>query len=328
MFFDVLVPLAWICWGIVLGAVLVATAWVVRDTQPTPEVGPEFGWLVITLLYVLVIGAGGLLYAFTRSQSWGGVLTMAILLGYVVVVLIAEPIVRAYSQWSFERAYTRAGDFREPALRPMAEAIRTGDSTALRQLLGRKTPPPGRDRAGHDLLGYALATLRDRKESLDCVRALLEAGSDPEATRMPDGRAPIHYMIVDITPSGREAVLLLLKHGADPNAVDPITGDTPIRESGDSPELVRALVEAGGDVDRIQQNGVTALVDFVAERHWESARYLVEQGAHLDVVNEDGLSLDYYLEDWKDSVFGEHPKGWDRLQAAIAARREGKPRPA
>jgi hypothetical protein len=78
-------------------------------------------------------------------------------------------------------------------------------------------------------------------------------------------------------------------------------------------------------MDRIQSNGVTALVDFVAGRHWESARYLVERGARLDVANENGLSLDYYLESWKDSVFGEHPEGWDRLRAAIAGRGEGLP---
>jgi len=328
VFFDVLVPLAWTCWAILLGAVLVSTVWVVRDTEPTPEVGPEFGWLVIACLYVLVIGAGGVLYAFTQIESLGGVLTMAVLLGFPVVILIAEPTVRAYQEWSFNRRCARVGKFRDPALRTMAEAIRAGDSAALRQLLGGAPPPPGRDRAGHDLFGYALAALRDRKQSLDCVRALLEVGSDPVATRMPDGRAPIHYMIVDITPSGREAVRLLLNHGADPNAVDPITGDTPLRGAGDSPELVRALVEAGADVDRIQANGVTVLVDFVAERNWESAHYLVERGARLDVVNEDGPSLDYYLKDWKDSVFGEHPEGWDRLRAAIAARREGKPRPA
>jgi hypothetical protein len=328
MSLKVLVPLAWTCWGILLGVVLVGTVWMARDVQPTPEVGPRFGRLVIAFLYVLVLGAGGLLYAFTKSQSPGGVLTMAVLLGFVVIMLIAQPIVMAYKQWSFEQGFARVGEFRDPALRPLAEAIRTGDCATLRQLLGGKSPPPGRDRAGHDLLGYALVAFRDRGGSLDCVRALLEAGSDPETTRMPDGRAPIHYMIVDITPGGREALLLLLNHGADPNAIDPITGDTPIRESGDSPELVRALVEAGADMDRIQSNGVTALVDFVAGRHWESARHLVERGARMDVVNGDGLSLDYYLEDWKDSVFGEHPEGWDRLRAAIAARGEGRPWPA
>jgi ankyrin repeat protein len=244
---------------------------------------------------------------------------------FPLFVLIAPPCLRAYERWSLERENARVGQFKEPVLRSLAEAIRAGDAATLTRRLGGKPPPPGRDRAGHDLLGYALVASRDRKGSLECVRALLEAGCDPTTTRMPDDRAPIHFMIADITPSGRKAVHLLLEHGADPNAVDPITGNTPIRESGDSPDLVRALVEAGAEVNRVQSNGVTALVDFVGRHHWESARYLVEQGARLDVVNEDGLSLDYYLQDWKDSVFGEQPEGWDRLRAAVAARGKDLP---
>jgi hypothetical protein len=38
-------------------------------------------------------------------------------------------------------------------------------------------------------------------------------------------------------------------------------------------------------------------------------------------VNTHGLAVDYYLDDWKDSVFGDHPDGWDRVREAIAARR-------
>jgi hypothetical protein len=320
-----LTPLAWTFWVILLATLLVATVMAARDTQPCPEVGPWFGILVFASLYVLLIGAGGLLYYFTRSPSQGGIITMTVVLGYFVVMLIIQPIGRLYQDWSFEREYARVGEFKDPVLRPFAESIRAGDAAALTRRLDGNPPPPGRDRAGHDLLGYALVAFRNRKGSLDCVRALLEAGCDPNTTRLPDGRAPIHFMIVDTTPGGREAVLLLLRHGADPNAVDPITGDTPIRESGDSPDLVRALVEAEAEMDRVQSDGVTALVNFVAQCRWESARYLVEQGARLDVANGDGLSLDYYLESWRDNVFGERPEGWDRLRAAIAARGKGLP---
>jgi len=320
MLLKALVPISWILWGILLVTLLVATVMAARDTRRSPQGGEGFYLCVLILVNFLLMGAGWLLYYFTQSQSLGGIITMSIVFGYFVITLVAIPVERAYQQWVFERRHARVGDFRQPALRPLADAIRAGDGAALARLLGGKRPPPGGDRAGHDLLGYALAAFRDRKGSLDCVRVLLEAGSDPDRPGLPDGLAPVHFMIVDITPGGREAVLLLLKHGADPDAVDPITGNTPIRESGDSPELVRALVEAGAEIDRIQSDGVTALVNFVAKCRWESARYLVERGARLDVANEDGLSLDYYLESWKDSVFGEHPEGWDRLRAAIAAR--------
>jgi hypothetical protein len=51
------------------------------------------------------------------------------------------------------------------------------------------------------------------------------------------------------------------------------------------------------------------------------ALYLIEKGARLDVANQHGLSVDYYLKDWKESVYGNHPEGWDRVRAAIEARR-------
>lgn len=325
MILNVLVPLAWIFWAILLVAMLVITVMMVRGTQPSPQGGEGFCISVIVLLNLLLMGAGWLLYYFTQSQSQGGIITMAVVFGYCVIMMVADPVVKAYQKWSFEREHARVGDFRDPVLRPLADAIRAGDGATLTRLLDGKPAPPGRDRAGHDLMGYALAALRDSKGPLDCVRALLEAGSDPNTTRMPDGLAPIHFMIGDITPSGREAVLLLLRHGADPDAVDPISGNTPINESGHSPELVRALIEAGADMDRVQSDGVTALVNFVRGWCWESARYLLERGARLDVANEDGLSLDYYLESWKESVFGEHQEGWDQLRAAIAARGKGLP---
>ncbi len=53
----------------------------------------------------------------------------------------------------------------------------------------------------------------------------------------------------------------------------------------------------------------------------DSALYLIEKNAKLDVVNANGLSVDYYLNDWKESVYGEHPAGWDSVRAAIARRR-------
>jgi ankyrin repeat protein len=102
------------------------------------------------------------------------------------------------------------------------------------------------------------------------------------------------------------------------------TGQTPIAAIHDEPEMLRALVEAGADLDRVQPNGVTALVHFIATRQWESALYLIGKGASLDVRNADGLSVDYYLNEWKESVFGDHPEGWDQVRDAIRARRVRK----
>jgi hypothetical protein len=92
-------------------------------------------------------------------------------------------------------------------------------------------------------------------------------------------------------------------------------------QSGDASGLQRLLVEAGASVDERLPGGESMLVRFVGLRQWDSALYLIEKGAKLDVTNPRGLSLDYYLKDWKESVYGDHPEGWDRVRAAIQSRR-------
>jgi len=103
--------------------------------------------------------------------------------------------------------------------------------------------------------------------------------------------------------------------------VDPQSGNTPLFTVNNDPEMVRALVDGGADVDRRQSNGTSPVVEFISTRQWESALYLIEKGANLGLVNEHGVSVDYFLNEWKDGVYGEHPEGWDRVRAAIAARR-------
>ena len=100
-----------------------------------------------------------------------------------------------------------------------------------------------------------------------------------------------------------------MEHGADPNVVDPRSGNTPLGEIHDDVGMVRAFVDNGADIDRIQSDGTPAVVRFIGTRQWDSALYLTEKGAKLDIVNVNGLSVDYYLNEWKESVFGEHPEG-------------------
>jgi ankyrin repeat protein len=129
-------------------------------------------------------------------------------------------------------------------------------------------------------------------------------------------------MVLDRTPQSLEVVRLLLKHGADPNAKDPQTGMTAMANAGAQPEMVQLLAEAGADIDQLLPGGESMLVRFISMQQWDSALYLIERGAGLDVTNPDGLSVDYYLDEFEDSVYGAHPEGWDRVRAAIAARQE------
>ena len=64
----------------------------------------------------------------------------------------------------------------------------------------------------------------------------------------------------------------------------------------------RGLIDAGADIDRIQRDGLTL-------------------GARLDVRDQHGVSLDYFLKEWQESVYGVHPEGWHKVREAIAKRR-------
>lgn len=308
---------------VTLVALLVAMVMVILDPRRSPEVSRGLGPLVVGVMLVLHLAFGGLLYWLAQKGWVTALAVLTVLAAVPVLVPAARLSVLTFSSWRFEREAARIGDFRDPALRPMAEAVRAGDCTRLAQLLAAQGLPAGHDRAGNDLLAFVLGEVRDRKGDMACLRVLLEAGVDPRVSRTAEGQDPLNFMIVDITPTGREVVLLLLRHGADPNVVDPITGFTPIREAGHDPALVRALVEAGAEIDRVQPDGLTALVHFVASQACESAAYLVEQGADLD-VSHDGVSLAYYEASWNASGLGV-PEGWQQVKRAIAARRAAAP---
>jgi len=247
-----------------------------------------------------------------------------VLLAYPLVALVAHPAIKAYKQRSFAQEAARVGDFPDSTLNAMAQAIRGNDTLTLNKLLNGQPPPDGKDRAGNDLLMYALVVVRDKQGSAAPVRVLLDAGADPRKSRAPNGVDVVNFMVYGGSPEARQAMRLLLEHGADPDAADPRTGETPLGTVYNEPEIVRALVEHGADIDRLQPDGVPAIVRLIGLRQWESALYLIEKGARLDVSNANGLSVDYYLKDFKDSDFGDQQAGWDSVRAAIASRRSTK----
>lgn len=317
----ILIPLCWTLWGILLVVALYGLVTVSTEQASSPEARRGLGIFAILFLMALLAVAAVLLNVAARKQSSLGLITMTLVLAYPLVSLVAHPAIQAYKRRSFASAEARVGDFRDPMLKSMARAINANDTRTLTQLLKGEPPPEGKDRAGNDLLAYALVVVRDKQGSADPVRVLLDTGADPRRTRAGNGEDVVNFMIYGGSPATREAMRLLLEHGADPDAVDPQSGKTPIGTVYNEPELVRLLVVHGADIDRIQPDGVPAVVSLISTQQWESALYLIEKGANLDVRNTHGLSVDYYLNDWKESVSGEHPEGWDKVREAIAKRR-------
>ncbi len=163
----------------------------------------------------------------------------------------------------------------------------------------------------------ALRPFADAITAADPV-ALKQAITGP----IPSGKELLHYALrrYRFNNGSLECIQLLLAAGVDPNSPDPITGHPPLIDLDEYPDAVRLFVDAGADIET-NSTGLTPVVRFTMLRNWDSAIYLVEKGARLDTHDEQGVSLDFYLNEWKDSVNDQHPEGWDRLRAAITSAR-------
>jgi hypothetical protein len=319
-----LVSVAWTLWGVDLLIVLYCFALVAGDRSGSW--GKPIAYFLLSIMMALLAGATWLVNWLARHHSTGGLSTVVAILGWPLVFLVASFLITGTKGWLRQRDEARVGDFRDPALQQLVEAIRRNDTEATSQLLAAHPNVKGKDRAGNDVLAYAVLRVRDEHGEIETVKLLLDTGLDPNESRVPDGLDLINLVISD-QPEADQVVRLLLEHGANPNAVDPATGETPIHRAGADVETVRALVKHGADINQHKEGQMPAVVDFVIPgRHWDAAIYLVEIGADLDIQNPHGVSLDYYLAEWSKGTYGDPPEGFKRLSEAVAARRKANPK--
>ena len=321
MIANVLIPVNWVLWSTLVAVVLYGLVWVATGRSPSPEAGHALGVFAMVCLLALLAGGAALLNLAARKRSVAGLGAITLALLWPVSSVVVRPLIDSYTKRRSGDVQAGPVHFDDPMLDSMALAIAKGDSAALTRLLDGKRPPNGTGRAGNDLLAFAIAAVRDNEGWSAPVRVLLDAGADPRTTIMASGENIVGFLAMGRRDPVYEAMAAVLEHGGDPNAKDPRTGNTPLGTLHDNLPMARLLVEHGADIDRIQADGTPAVVRFIATRQWESALYLIEKGARLDVVNMNGVSVDHYLTEWKENVFGQHPEGWDKVRAAIAARR-------
>ena len=137
--------------------------------------------------------------------------------------------------------------FRAGPLREIAKAIDSNDAAAVRRLAPTSdVNKPGY--MGTTLLMYALRRLEDAPDQVEPIRALLEAGADPN--REAGGELPLELAIQHSGRSGPELVRMLLAAGAKPNTPDHFGTQVFFQGTGITvpPEVLSALLDGGADL--------------------------------------------------------------------------------
>ncbi len=243
-----------------------------------------FGLVVMLFVFLAVGAIGPALWWAGRRESSSAVIAILILLCLPGIAMIFGKSLRFASGQKMEYDLAKEGDFADPQAKQIAAAIVADDVPALKAHLATRPDLSKRDRADNSLLDFAIRRFRFMKGNPEHIRLLLTAG-------------------------------------ANPNAPSANSGPPPLMDIGEFPELVRSLVQAGANIE-VLSDGNPAVLRFTMLRQWESAIYLVQNGARLDTTTPNGLSIDYFLKQWEGGVEGVPTEGWDRLRAAIAKRRK------
>ncbi|XP_019438763.1 PREDICTED: potassium channel AKT1-like [Lupinus angustifolius] len=166
-------------------------------------------------------------------------------------------------------------------------ASNRGDDILLQRLLKKGSDPNEADKNGRTALHIAAS-----KGSKHCVVLLLEYGADPN-TQDFDGSVPLWEAMM-----GRhESVMkLLADNGADISSAN-VGHFACIAVEQNNLELLKNIVQYGGDVTRSKSNGSTALHAAVCEGNFEIVKFLVEEGADIDKQDTNG---------WTPRAYADH----------------------
>jgi uncharacterized protein len=138
--------------------------------------------------------------------------------------------------------------------------------------------------------GVTPLSLACTNRSAAMVEKLLTAGADPNAALW-TGETPV----MECARTGNvEAMRLLLSHGANPNAKETQQGQTALMRAvaEKHPEVVRALIDGGADVRVRSKGGFTALHFAGQQGEIASAKMLLAAGADVNATTpRNGTSL-------------------------------------
>jgi len=177
---------------------------------------------------------------------------------------------------------------------PMSEAAFVGSVAILEALLKAGADP---DSPGAD--GQTALMIVARTSNVEAARLLIAHGANVNATEKQKQQTALIWAAAESQPA---MVRELIAHGADVNAREHVNEDLPqvsaepraqhLTYGGLTPLLyatregclscVQALVEGGAKLNMPDPEGVTPLIEAIANAHFDTAKYLIAKGANVD----------------------------------------------
>ncbi|RDY12654.1 Potassium channel AKT1, partial [Mucuna pruriens] len=161
--------------------------------------------------------------------------------------------------------------------------ISRGDDIFLHKLLKKGSDPNEVDTNGKTALHIAASKGNDH-----CVALLLEHGANPNITDL-DGNVPIW----EAMKGGHKSIMkLLVDNGADISFAD-VGYFSCMAIEQNNLELLKGIVQCGGDLTQPMNNRSTALHAAVCEGNVEIVKFLLSIGADIDKEDANGMSPRY-----------------------------------
>ncbi len=158
--------------------------------------------------------------------------------------------------------------------RPLIEAVKRQNETAIAELLAKKIDVNATQADGATALHWAV-----HRNDLETTKLLIESGAKVDVTN-DFGVTPLSLAC---TNASAAIIEVLLKAGTDPNA-PLLTGETPLMTAARSGDLdaVDVLLRHGANVNANEPvRGQTALMWALGEKHTDVARKLIEHEADI-----------------------------------------------
>jgi len=162
----------------------------------------------------------------------------------------------------------------------IADLAEKGDWKSVRTLLDSKSDPNAAQPDGTTALHWAAF-----RDDANIVKQLLAAGANPNVTNR-YGITPLSQAAVN----GNAAIIrALLASHADPNAALP-GGETPLMTRTGKVDAIKALIEAGAQIEAKDRKGQTALMWAADEGNAPAMQALIDAGADIHARVKSGFT--------------------------------------